>query len=147
METMNKLNCENAKLSYITLEIINLPTYNKYFTEAKNNVIYFYEKQKIKLLEISWTQVEKFNYLQQVDKEADKLEKQKYIDIILKNSVGIEKHIFAPEINKLIIGGIKGGYINTPNCCTNVEVFHFLLKETRSKLINLCFQYGCSINF
>ena len=145
MQTIEKQNCENAKLSYITLEVLNLPTYNKYFTEAKNNIVYYYERQKEKLLEISWEQIEKFNYMQQVDKEADKLEKQKYIDRLINNSIGIEKHIFAPEINKLIIGGLKGGYISTPSCCTNVEVFNFLLNKSRVQLINLCLQYGISI--
>jgi len=146
MKTVEKINCENSKLSFITLEILNLPNYNKYFKEAKNNVVYYYEKQKEKLLEISWEQIEKFNYMQQVDKEADKLEKQKYINSLIKNSIGIEKHIFAPELNKLLIGGIKGGYINTPTCCTNVEVFNFLLKKSRVQLINLCLQYGVKIS-
>lgn len=145
MKTVERKNCENAKLSFITLEVLNLPTYNKYFKEAKNNIIYYYEKQKEKLLEISWEQIEKFNYMQQVDKEADKLEKQKYIDSLIKNSIGIEKHIFAPELNKLLIGGLKRGYINTPSCCTNVEVFNFLLKKSRVQLINLCLQYGVKI--
>ena len=145
METIERKNCENAKISYITLEVLNLPNYNKYFKEAKNNVIYYYERQKEKLLEISWEHIEAGNYLHHVESEADKLEKQKYIDSLIKNSIGIEKHIFAPEINKLLIGGIKGGYISTPACCTNVEVFNFLLKKSRVQLINLCLQYGCTI--
>lgn len=145
MKTIERKNCENAKLSYITLEVLNLPNYNKYFKEAKNNVIYYYERQKENLLEISWEQIEKFNYMQQIDNEADKLEKRKYIDSLIKNSIGIEKHIFAPELNKLLIGGIKGGYINTPTCSTNVEVFNFLLKKSRVQLINLCLQYGVKI--
>jgi len=145
MKTIEKINCSKAKLSYITLEVLNLPNYNKYFKEAKNNVVYYYEKQQEKLLEVSWEQIEKFNYMQQVDSEADKLEKRKYIDSLIKNSIGIEKHIFAPELNKLLIGGLKGGYINTPTCCTNVDVFNFLLKKSRVQLINLCLQYGVKI--
>ena len=145
MKTIDRKNCQNAKLSYITLEVLNLPNYNKYFKEAKNNVIYYYERQKEKLLEISWEQIERFNYMQQIDSEADKLEKQKYIDSLIKNSIGIEKHIFAPELNKLLIGGIKGGYISTPSCSTNVEVFNFLLKKSRVQLISLCLQYGVKI--
>ena len=146
MKTIDRKNCQNAKLSYITLEVLNLPNYNKYFKEAKNNVIYYYERQKEKLLEISWEQIERFNYMQQIDSEADKLEKQKYIDSLIKNSIGIEKHIFAPELNKLLIGGIKGGYISTPSCSTNVEVFNFLLKKSMGQLFNLCLQYGVKIS-
>ncbi len=134
METIERKNCQNAKLSYITLEVLNLPNYNKYFKEAKNNVIYYYERQKEKLLEISWEKIEDCNYLHHIESEADKLEKRKYIDSLIKNSIGIEKHIFAPELNKLLIGGIKGGYISTPSCCTNVEVFNFLLKKSRVQL-------------
>lgn len=145
MKTVERKNCENAKLSYITLEVLNLPNYNKYFKEAKNNIIYYYESRKKDLLDITWEQIEKFNYMQQIDSEADKLEKRKYIDSLIKNSIGIEKHIFAHELNKLLIGGIKGGYISTPSCSTNVEVFNFLLKKSRVQLINLCLQYGCTI--
>ena len=145
METIERKNCENAKLSYITLEVLNLPNYNKYFKEAKNNVIYYYESRKKDLLDIRWERIEGCNYLHHVEREADKLEKQKYIDSLIKNSIGIEKHVFAPELNKLLIGGIKGGYINTPSCSTNVEVFNFLLNKSRVQLINLCLQYGVKI--
>jgi hypothetical protein len=149
MQTTEKRNCTKAKLSHITLEVLNLPNHSGYFKEAKNNIIYYYEKQQEKLLEVSWEQLERFNYLQQVDNEADKLEKQKYINILIKNSIGIEKHIFAPEINKLLISSLnrnlKGGYINTPNCATNVEVFNFLLRKSKVQLINLCLEYGCTI--
>ena len=145
MKTIERKNCENSKLSYITLEVLNLPNYNKYFKEAKNNVIYYYESRKKELLDITWERIEGCNYLHHVESEADKLEKQKYINSLIKNSIGIEKHIFAPELNKLLIGGIKGGYINTPSCCTNVEVFNFLLNKSRVQLINLCLQYGVKI--
>ena len=145
MQTIEKLNCENAKLSYITLEVLNLPNYTKYFKEAKNNVIHYYESRKKDLLGISWEHIEAGNYLHHVESEADKLEKGKYIDRLINNSIGIEKHIFAPELNKLLIGGIKGGYINTPACSTNVDVFFLLLKKSRVQLINLCLQHGISI--
>jgi hypothetical protein len=145
METIERKNCENAKLSHITLEVLNLPNYNKYFKEAKNNVIYYYQSRKKELLDITWERIEGCNYLHHVESEADKLEKGKYIDRLINNSIGIEKHVFAPELNKLLIGGIKGGYIDTPACSTNVDVFFLLLKKSRVQLMNLCLQYGIPI--
>ncbi len=96
----------SEKLSYINLEIKNtnvnfIGNFNTHLNNAKKIKTEYYDKNKLKLKNIDGKVLLKHNFQAEIISLAELLEKKKTINKILKKyDIKIERHTYAPEINK-----------------------------------------------
>jgi len=98
METISE------KLDYIIKEINLTPNYIKQIKEAKREKIDYYTSNKLELKNIDGKKILKHNFQSEVIARAEQIEKLETFEALYDNDIiGLEKHIFAPELNKLLI--------------------------------------------
>lgn len=98
METISE------KLDYIIKEINLTPNYIKQIKEAKREKIEYYNSNKLELKNIDSKKILKHNFQAEVIARAEQIEKLETFEALYDNDIiGLEKHIFAPELNKLLI--------------------------------------------
>lgn len=149
------MNTISEKLNYINIEIKNtnvnlLGNFNTYLKRAKKIKKEYYNKNKLKLKNISGEKLLKHNFQSEIISLAEKLEKVDTIKKIIKNKkIVLERHAYAPELNKVKINNTT---INTPNVvsvyeepttlqkiqnCNAVSLKIFLTRKDISYLNNL----------
>lgn len=111
----------SEKIDYINIEIKNtnvnlIGNFNNYLNKAKKMKKEYYFKNKLKLKNITSFDLLKHDFQSEVISLAEKLEKVDTIKKIIKNKkIVLERHAYAPEINKALINNLT---IDTPNVVT-----------------------------
>lgn len=149
------MNTISEKIDYINIEIKNtnvnlIGNFNNYLNKAKKIKKEYYNKNKLKLKNISGEKLLKHNFQSEIISLAEKLEKVDLIKKIIKNKkIILERHAYAPEINKAKINNFT---IDAPNVvsvydepsisqrlqnCNAVSLKIFLTRKSISYLNNL----------
>lgn len=115
------MNTINEKLDYINLEIKNtnvslLGSFNTYLNKAKEIKKEYYYKNRLKLKKLDSKLILKHSFTSEILSLAEKLEKVDLIKKIIKTKkVSLERHTYAPELNKVKINNLT---IDAPNVVT-----------------------------
>ena len=129
------------KLQYILKEIKSVKNYNIHVKNAKDIKVKFYNNSINKLNNIKKETILKHSFTTEVLKLSELLKKKVIINKFIKDAnIKIEKHKFAPELNKLIyyykdIKEIK--HINTPNVIDITKNISIQKKLENHNYINL----------
>jgi hypothetical protein len=95
----------NFKL--IESKINGLNSKHKFFNTAKKLRIEYYSDIQDRLENLSIDRIEGFNFNIEVLNLAFDLEKLDFIEKKLWKLIGIERHAYAPELNKILINGLE----------------------------------------
>lgn len=134
------MNTINEKLDYINLEIKNtnvnlLNNFSSYLNKAKEIKKEYYYKNRLKLKNLDSKLILKHNFQGEVISLAEKLEKVDTIKKIIKNKkIVLERHAYAPEINKAKINNFT---IDAPNVVTIYDEPTTLQKLQNYKAVSL----------
>jgi len=91
------------KIQLIEQKINSVYSTHKYIKQAKNLRFESYKKEVLRLEEIPLEKIETHNFSIEVLNFAFKLEKLDYIEKKLAKNIKVEKHVYAPELNKILI--------------------------------------------
>lgn len=111
----------SEKLDYINIEIKNtninlLGNFNTYLNKAKEIKKDYYYKNRLKLKNLDSKLILKHSFASEVLSLAEKLEKVDLIKKIIKTKkISLERHTYAPELNKVKINNTT---IEAPNVVT-----------------------------
>ena len=140
------------KLDYIEREINLVPNYNSYIKETKRECLLNYKARLFELEQVDKEIVLSFDYANEIYNKAENKEKQVFISKIIDISVGIEKHIFAPELNKLVLTTqfkagkkIEPNYIKVPSCYDYKQVREHLQKLSLYDIKSILLHYNLKI--
>jgi hypothetical protein len=104
------------KLDYILNEINDVQNYNLHTRKAKEIKIEYYNLSKNKLKNILPSVLLAHDFSGEVLRLGELLEKKQIINkIISTKKIKLERHKFAPELNKLKIIGKQKNIIDAPN--------------------------------
>ena len=116
MTSINNLE-STQKINYILNEIKSVKNYSDHFKKAKQFKTDFYLENIDKLKNLSLDKIKKHSFTSEVLSYGEMLEKQVFIPKFYKKVVKLEKHTYAPEMNKL---HFKNSFISVPGK-TNIE--------------------------
>lgn len=140
------------KLKHIEKQINLVPNYNLYIKDTKKECILNYRTRLFELEQVEKEKVLAFDYQREVYNKAENKEKQFFISKLIDISVGIEKHIFAPELNKLILTTqfkagkkIEPNYIKVPSCYDYKQVREHLQKLSLCDIKNILLHYNLKL--
>ena len=103
------------KLEYIQKELNNIKPFNKYMKQAVKERKQYYLDSANMLETVTEEQIEKFCFLAEVLREAEKLEKLNFAPKLLDKVTKLETHEYSPELNRL---HFKNHHINVPQAKT-----------------------------
>jgi L-lactate utilization protein LutC len=123
------------KLEYILKELNNIKPFNKYVKKAVAERIEYYNETAHMLETVTMEQIEKFCFLAEALREAEKLEKLNFAPKLLDKVVKLETHENAPELNLL---HFKKHFITVPQAKTIAEAITQIIQSNSiSSLIKL----------
>jgi hypothetical protein len=123
------------KLNYILNEISTITESNRYVKKAKKFKSDSYSEQINKLDLVSLEKVKKHSFVSEVMRYAEHLEKQRFLPILTKAVIKLERHLYAPELNCL---HFKRKTINTPQKTTIADAINCIIQNnTISQLYNI----------
>ena len=134
------MNTISEKLEYINVEIKNtnvnlLGDFNIHLKNAKEIKKEYYYKSRLKLKNIDSKILLKHNFQREIISLAELLEKKVLINkIISTKKIKIEKHKFAPELNKV---RINKNTFDAPNVVSIQDMVTTMQKIQDHKAINL----------
>jgi hypothetical protein len=114
----------NFKL--IESKINGLNSKHKFFNTAKKLRIEYYSDIQDRLENLPLDRIEGFNFNIEVLNLAFELEKLDFIEKKLWKLIGIERHAYAPELNKILINGLE---INAPKVDNMEKAVKFLCEH------------------
>lgn len=104
------------KLDYILEQINEVQNYNLHTRNAKDIKILYYKSSKNKLKDILPSVLLAHDFSGEVIRLGELLEKKEIINkIIATKKIKLERHKFAPELNKLQVIGKEKNIILAPN--------------------------------
>ena len=128
---MNK----TQKLNYIVDEINSVKNYSKHTKDAKELKITFYKGNIDKLTNVPKETILKHSFGSEVLRLSESLEKKQIINKIIKGKkVVIERHKYAPEMNKAYINNYE---IKAPQITDFEQLKNFLTKYSLNNLKNM----------
>jgi len=131
------------KISHIRNEINEIENTSIFIIDAKKQCLENYENRLNELERIKLNKVLNYDFVAEVYRKSEVLEKTKLIENIIDKSKGIEVHKYAPELNKLHL--INGNKINVKECFDFSAVKKKLLKLSLNELQNICLNNQISI--
>lgn len=124
------MNTQISKIDIIISKINKVNCSGTFGKKAKLNRIEFYKDNISKLDNITFEQIEKFNFTAEVANLAYELKKLSYINKhIYKKIKGIEVHTYAPELNKIVFKN-------------NIEIKAPQIKDIESAIKFLCTNFS-----
>ena len=125
----------NFKLNYIIKELDKIKPFNKYMKQAVKERKEYYLETAHMLENVTEQQIEKFCFLAEVLREAEKLEKLNFAPKLLDKVTKLETHEYSPEQNKL---HFKDKYISVPQAKTIAEaIAQIISNKSLDRLIKL----------
>lgn len=121
------------KLKYIINELNSIKPSNKYVSEAIKERVKYYNDTAHMLENVTEQQILNFCFLSEVLRKAEILEKQKFYKILINKAVKLERHEYAPELNKL---HFKGRKIDTPKATTIVDAISQIISNSSLTSLN-----------
>lgn len=121
------------KLKYIINELNNIKPSNKYVSEAIKERVKYYNDTAHILENVTDEQILKFCFLSEVLRKAEILEKQKFYKILIDKAVKLERHEYAPELNKL---HFKRRKIDTPKATTITDAISQIITTNSLTCLN-----------
>lgn len=121
------------KLKYIINELNNIKPSNKYVSEAIKERKKYYNDTAHMLENVTDEQIKNFSFLSEVLRKAEILEKQKFYKILINKAVKLERHEYAPELNKL---HFKRRKIDTPKAKTIVDAITQIITTNSLTCLN-----------
>lgn len=121
------------KLKYIINELNNIKPSNKYVSEAIKERVKYYNDTAHMLENVTDEQILKFCFLSEVLRKAEILEKQKFYKILIDKAVKLERHEYAPELNKL---HFKRRKIDTPKATTITDAISQIITTNSLTCLN-----------
>lgn len=103
------------KLEHIQKELNKIKPFNKYMKQAVKERKKYYLDTAHMLETVTEQQIEKFCFLAEVLREAEKLEKFTFAPKLLDKVIKLETHKYSPELNRL---HFKNHHINVPQAKT-----------------------------
>jgi len=131
------------KISHIRNEINEIENSSIFIIDAKKQCLENYENRLNELERIKLNKVLNYDFVAEVYRKSEVLEKTKLIENIIDKSSGIEIHNFAPELNKLVLS--NENKINVERCFDFLNVKKKLLKLSLNELQNICLNNQISI--
>ena len=106
------------------------------FKETKKEVLDFYLSNIDKINSLKQSTFDNYSFLSEVLQKCERKEKRSFTDKIYKKVIKLERHAYAPEMNKLHFK--KDIFIKVPKC-TNIEsaVLHCIKTLSINQLKNL----------
>ena len=128
------------RLNYIIHELKQAPTTGIFkVKETKREMLSFYTKEKERLYDIPLEQIQKYSFISELLQRCEQKEKASKTKQILARVKGLERHEYAPEMNKLIFNNDEAFYV--PQVKTiekDVEVF--ISKSSLTKIKKLIYR-------
>lgn len=121
------------KLKYIINELNNIKPSNRYVSEAIKERVKYYNDTAHMLENVTDEQILKFCFLSEVLRKAEILEKQKFYKILIDKAVKLERHEYAPELNKL---HFKRRKIDTPKATTITDAISQIITTNSLTCLN-----------
>lgn len=121
------------KLKYIINELNNIKPSNKYVSEAIKERVKYYNDTAHMLENVTDEQILKFCFLSEVLRKAEIIEKQKFYKILIDKAVKLERHEYAPELNKL---HFKRRKIDTPKATTITDAITQIITTNSLTCLN-----------
>jgi len=131
------------KISHIRNEINEIENSSIFIIDAKKQCLENYENRLNELERIKLNKVLKFDFVAEVYRKSELLEKTKLIENIIDKSKGIKVHKYAPELNKLVLR--NKNKISVANCFGLSQVKNKLLELSLNELQNICLNNQISI--
>lgn len=129
------MNTISEKIKYINKEINLITNFNKHTKNAKEIKLKYYYLSRLELKKIDFKILLKHNFQSEVLSLAQLLEKKEIINkIINTKKIEIEKHKYAPELNKFTI---NKNIIDSPNLIKIDKKITVADKLENHKAINL----------
>lgn len=123
------------KLEYIIKELNKIKPFNKYVKKAVAERLEYYNETAHMLETVTMEQIEKFCFLAEVLREAEKLEKLNFAPKLLDKVIKLEIYEYSPEQNKL---HFKSHFITVPQAKTIAEAITQVIQNNSiSSLIKL----------
>lgn len=115
------------KLEYIQKELDKIKPFNKYLKQAVKERKQYYLDSANMLETVTEEQIEKFCFLAEVLREAEKLEKLNFAPKLLDKVINLETHQNSPELNRL---HFKNHHINVPQAKTIAEAIAQIIQNS-----------------
>lgn len=131
------------KISHIRNEINEIQNTSIFIIDAKKQCLQNYENRLNELERIKLNKVLNFDFVGEVYRKSEVLQKTKLIENIIDKSFQLEIHKFAPELNKLVLR--NKNKISVANCVEFSHVKKKLLKLSLNELQNICLNNQISI--
>jgi hypothetical protein len=132
-----------TKIEVIEQKINAVYSKHKFINNAKKIKVEFYGSNIERLEALPIEKIESYNFAPEVLRLSFELEKLTYIEKNLWDHIKIERHAYAPELNKILI---KGSYIKAPKVDNMEKAIKFLCEnwsiERLKELKNLRIQIG-----
>jgi hypothetical protein len=121
---------EASKLGLIKQLVRAVKVRSKNATKAKNQIISYYTEHCYKLDDISFEAIEIHYWGNEVNRRIELLDK---IDLVEKYAESLERHIYAPELNKLYFK--NGRHIGVRSCETIEQAcFHVAYNNSLERI-------------
>jgi hypothetical protein len=114
------------KIEVIEQKINAVYSKHKFIENAKKIKVEFYGSNIERLEALPIEKIESYNFAPEVLRLSFELEKLTYIEKNLWDHIKIERHAYAPELNKILI---KGSYIMAPQVDNMEKAIKFLCEN------------------
>lgn len=131
------------KISHIRNEINEIENTSIFIIDAKKQCLENYENRLNELERIKLNKVLNYDFVAEVYRKSEVLQKTKLVQNIIDKSFQLEIHKYAPELNKLVLR--NKNKISVANCVEFSHVKKKLLKLSLSELQNICLNNQISI--
>ena len=115
-----------TKIQVIEQKINAVYSNHKFIENAKKIKVEFYGNNIERLEALPIEKIESYNFAPEVLRLSFELEKLTYIEKNLWDHIKIERHVYAPELNKIFI---KGYYIKAPQVDNMEKAIKFLCEN------------------
>jgi hypothetical protein len=115
-----------TKIEVIEQKINAVYSKHKFIENAKKIKVEFYGSNIERLEALPIEKIESYNFAPEVLRLSFELEKLTYIEKNLWDHIKIERHAYAPELNKILI---KGSYIKAPQVDNMEKAIKFLCEN------------------
>ena len=113
----------------IKQELKDLPVTGVYKAkEIKREIIEFYSKNLERLEAVPEEQFLKHSFVTEALKKSELREKQSYKKRLLKITKGLQRHLYAPELNE--IKTVKGNFYKTPQKTELEKAIDYLIMNS-----------------
>jgi hypothetical protein len=115
-----------TKIEVIKQKINAVYSTHKFIENAKKIKVEFYGSNIERLEALPIEKIESYNFAPEVLRLSFELEKLTYIEKNLWDHIKIERHVYAPELNKIFINGY---YIKAPQVDNMEKAIKFLCEN------------------